>query len=65
MDELSTIMKRFAGSGWDQIAEPARQWLDGTGDRATLIQAITAADKECRSCGCELDPLYKRALELL
>lgn len=65
MDELRRIMERFAGSGWDQITEPARQWLDGTGDRETLIQAITVADKECENCGCELDPLYKRALELL
>ncbi len=23
------------------------------------------ADKDCGSCGCELDPLYKRALELI
>jgi hypothetical protein len=30
-----------------------------------LIKAVDQADKECGSCGCEFDPLYKRALELL
>ena len=43
MDELKTIMKKFA----------------------SLVSAIKQADKECGTCGCELDPLYKRALELL
>lgn len=31
----------------------------------TLVSAIKQADKECGNCGCELDPLYKRAMELL
>lgn len=30
-----------------------------------LIAAIEQADKECGSCGCDLDPLYKRTLELI
>ena len=30
-----------------------------------LISAIEKADKECGSCGCEYDALYKRALALL
>ena len=34
-------------------------------DKHTLVSAIKQADKECRSCGCDLDPLYKRALELI
>ena len=31
----------------------------------TLVSAIRQADEECGSCGCEFDPLYKRALELI
>ena len=34
MDELKTIMKKFASSGWDLIAVPAQQWLDG---KVTMI----------------------------
>ena len=65
MDELKSIMKKFAASGWDLIAVPAQQWLDGECDKDTLVSAMKQADQECGSCGCELDPLYKRALELL
>ena len=65
MEELKTIMEKFAGSGWELISVPAKQWLDGKGDKEALVNAVRQADKECGSCGCELDPLYKRALELL
>lgn len=65
MEELKSIMEKFAASGWDLIAVPAQQWLEGTSDRDALVSAIKQADKECGSCGCELDSLYKRALELL
>ena len=65
MRELKSIMEKFVASGWDLIAVPAQQWLDGKADRETLVSAIKQADKECGECGCELDPLYKRALELL
>lgn len=65
MKELKSIMEKFAASGWDLIAVPAQQWLDGKFDKDALILAIQQADKECGSCGCELDALYKRALELL
>ncbi|MBD5080615.1 MAG: hypothetical protein K2J79_01330 [Ruminiclostridium sp.] len=65
MEELKTIMEKFAESGWELISVPAKQWLEGKGNRDTLIAAVKQADKECGSCGCELDPLYKRALELL
>lgn len=65
MRELKSIMEKFVASGWDLIAVPAQQWLDGKADRETLISAIKQADKECGECGCELDPLYKRVLELL
>lgn len=47
------------------IAVPAQEWLDGKADKDTLVSAIKQADKECGSCGCELDPLYKRVMELL
>lgn len=65
MDELKTIMEKFVASGWDLISVPAQDWLDGKADRDTLISAIKQADEECGSCGCDLDPLYKRVLELL
>lgn len=65
MDELTSIMKKFVASGWNLIADPAQQYLDGIYDRKSLIAAIEQANKECGSCGCELDSLYKRALELL
>lgn len=62
--ELKTIMEKFAASGWDLIDAPAKAWLAGTGDKEALIAAIEQADRECGSCGCEFDPLYKRALAL-
>ncbi len=65
MDELKFIMEKFVASGWNLISVPAQQWLDGKFDKETLISAIKQADKECGSCGCDLDPLYKRALELI
>lgn len=65
MEELKTIMQKFAASGWDLIADPAREWLDGKSNKDTLVSAIKQADEECGNCGCELDQLYKRALELL
>lgn len=65
MEELNSIMKKFAASDWDLISIPAKQWLDGKVDKDTLLSAIKQADEECGSCGCDLDPLYKRALELI
>lgn len=65
MEELKTIMEKYAVSGWDLISVPAQQWLDGKADKDALVSAIKQADKECGSCGCNLDPLYKRTLELL
>jgi len=65
MEELKSIMEKFVASGWDLISIPAQQWLDGKFDREAFISAIKQADRECGSCGCEMDPLYKRALELI
>ena len=65
MEELKFIMEKFAASGWDLISVPAQQWLDGKFDREAFISAVKQADRECGSCGCEMDPLYKRALELI
>lgn len=65
MEELKNIMEKFVSSGWNLISVPAQQWLDGKADKAALVAAIQQADKECGSCGCDFDPLYKRALELL
>ncbi len=65
MTELREILKKFASCGWDLIDKPSRDWLDGKENREERIAAIKEADKQCGSCGCEFDPLYKRALELL
>lgn len=65
MEELKSIMEKFAGCGWDLISVPAQAWLDGKSDAEALTAAIQQADQECGSCGCEFDPLYKRALALL
>lgn len=65
MEELKSIMEKFVASGWDLISIPAQQWLEGKVDKDTLVSAIKQADEECGSCGCELDLLYKRALELI
>lgn len=40
MRELKSIMEKFVASGWDLIAVPAQQWLDGKADRETLVSAI-------------------------
>ena len=65
MNELREILEKFASSGWELIDKPSRDWLDGKDNREALIAAIKEADKDCGACGCEFDPLYKRALELL
>lgn len=71
-NELTDILTKFAESGWDVIDAPSRQWLEAqrAGQipqdvNAALIQAVERADAECGRCGCEFDPLYKRALGLL
>lgn len=66
--ELAGIVAAFAESGWDLIVAPSKQWLAANGSAAMvdeLLKAVEQADKECGSCGCEFDPLYRRALELL
>ena len=65
MEELNVILEKFADSGWELIAAPARNWLEGKSVQNALTDAIREADRRCGSCGCEFDPLYKRALELL
>jgi len=67
-NELVKIIEKFAESGWDVIDAPSKKWLDADGSADTtngLLTAVKKADKDCGSCGCEFDPLYKRALELL
>ena len=63
-EELIKIMEKFVASGWDLIDEPSKAWLNGKKSTEELIPIIVQADKECGSCGCEFDPLYKRVLEL-
>ena len=69
--ELMDIIIKFSQSGWDLIGMPSEKWLseDGESNSSLVVEKLTSAieqaDKECGSCGCEFDPLYKRALELL
>ena len=60
--ELTGMVQKFADCGWDVIDAPAKAWLTATTD---LIAATKKADTECGSCGCEMDPLYKSALNML
>jgi hypothetical protein len=67
-EKLVEIVKKFAECGWDVIDVPAKKWLsvtDCNDTTAELIAAVEQADKDCGSCGCEMDPLYKEALGLL
>lgn len=68
--ELVAIATKFAESGWDLIDAPSRAWLEAEDETLAkashdLIAAVEEADESCGSCGCEYDPLYKRALVLL
>ncbi|MCL2702125.1 MAG: hypothetical protein FWE91_00750 [Defluviitaleaceae bacterium] len=70
--ELTDIIKEFAEMGWDVLDGPAKEWLSVKDDCAKLKEATPAlaaaiekADAECGSCGCDCDPKYKKALELL
>lgn len=64
-EELAGIAAKFAQSGWELLAAPAEHWLQNGDNRAELLAAVEEAERQCGSCGCEFDPLYKRALELL
>lgn len=64
MEELKVILEKFAESGWELISIPSKEYLKGNETKENLMKAIEQADKECGSCGCEFDPLYKRCLEL-
>ena len=64
-EELVKVISKFVESAWDLVAAPSKEWLEGNIDSKELLVAIEQADKECGSCGCEYDPLYKRAIKLL
>lgn len=59
MEELKSIVEKFATSGWDLISIPAQECLDGKSDKDSLMSAIKQVNKEYESSGCDLDPLYK------
>ncbi len=66
--ELVKIIGKFAESGWELLDAPSKKWLAANGSAETtaeLLKSVEQADKECGSCGCKFDPLYKKALELL
>jgi len=65
---LKDVVQKLADSGWDLIDAPAKAWLsvtDCADTTAKLIAAVEQANKECGSCGCEMDSLYGEALKLL
>lgn len=64
---LLEIIEKFAKSEWDVIDQPAKAWLIENNMETTtkLIEAIKEADAQCGNCGCDFDPLYKKALLLL
>ena len=68
-NELIVIISKFAKSGWDLIDVPAKEWLNSQDEGEEIINKLVSglkqADEECGSCGCEFDPLYKRAIKLL
>ncbi len=64
-EELEKIVTKFAESGWDLIDKPSKEWLNNQKSNVELLPIIEQADKDCGSCGCDFDPLYKRAIELL
>lgn len=63
--ELLDILETFAASGWDELAVPARRFLEGKVPAAALREVILCAQAACGTCGCALDALYPRALMLL
>lgn len=70
--ELIEIITKFSESGWDVIDAPSKAWLKEKNANSLtedtindLIEAIKKADELCGTCGCEFDPLYKKALSLL
>ena len=63
--ELLDILETFAASDWDELAVPARQFLEGKASAAALREVILCAQAACGTCGCALDALYPRALMLL
>ncbi|MEA4938898.1 MAG: hypothetical protein VB091_04845 [Christensenella sp.] len=62
--ELRGILKRFSDSGWELLSVPASAYLSGEDCMDELIAAVTQANEECGSCGCEYDALYERFLVL-
>ncbi|MCL1900973.1 MAG: hypothetical protein FWG51_01065 [Firmicutes bacterium] len=64
-EELKTILKKFAELNWELINKPSKAWIEGKNNTEELLIVLKKAEEECGSCGCEFDPLYKRAYELL
>ena len=66
--ELIEIIRKFEASGWSLLEVASKKWLSDNNSAdaaAELKKTLEEADEQCGKCGCEFDPLYKRALELL
>ena len=65
MERLHAILEKFAASGWDLIDGPSRKYLAGEENTVELLNAICQANVECGDDGCEFDPLYIEAIDIL
>lgn len=62
--DLSNILKGKEAS-YRNLYSSFAEYCNKIDGQDILVTAIKQADKESGSCVCELDPLYKKALELL
>lgn len=62
-NKVKDILVKFAESGWDLIAKPAADMLNGNGDKENFLKVVKQADDECGTCGCEYDAMYKYILD--
>ena len=74
-EQLADILKTFAESeelgDFAGLRDAAKAWLEAKDDAklsekagVELEAALIKADKECGSCGCKFDDLYKKALSM-
>lgn len=62
---LQSILEKFVQADWDLISAPSKAYLDDQCSPEVLLNALTEADRQCGSCGCDFDPLYKKAIDLI
>ena len=63
MNELRTIVQKFAQSGWNLLEGVCTEWLDGKRSDIELYEVIKLAEDECGDCGCEFDEINQQKNE--